>query len=93
MRNEADAATAIATANAVSSRSVAPAAWAAIGKTRTAAAVFETASVSRMVITSRTGEAEHAWQVKAANGEIEAAVPASGVTGTMLELHDLFYVQ
>jgi len=49
------------------------------------------ASVSRMVITSRTDKAEHAWQVKAANGEIEAAIPASGAIGTMVELHDLFY--
>jgi len=49
------------------------------------------ASVSRMVITSRTHEAEHAWQVKAANGEIEAVVPASGASGTRVELHDLFY--
>jgi len=49
------------------------------------------ASVSRMTITSRTGDAEHAWQVKAANGVIEAAVPASGAIGTKVELHDLFY--
>ena len=49
------------------------------------------ASVSRMTITSRPPEAEHAWQVKAANGVIEAAVPASGTMGTMAELHDLFY--
>jgi len=49
------------------------------------------AAVSRMVITSRTAEAEHAWQVKAADGEVEAAAPATGATGTMVELHDLFY--
>jgi DNA mismatch repair protein MutL len=49
------------------------------------------ASVSRMTISSRTAEAAHAWQVKAANGVIEAAVPASGASGTMVELHDLFY--
>jgi len=49
------------------------------------------ASVSRMTITSRTAEAEHAWQVKTANGVIEAAVPASGAIGTMVELNDLFY--
>ncbi len=49
------------------------------------------ASVTRLIMTSRTGDAEHAWQVKAANGEIEAAVPAAGATGTMVELHDLFY--
>jgi DNA mismatch repair protein MutL len=49
------------------------------------------ASVSRMTITSRTGDAEHAWQVKTANGEIEAAVPAPGAPGTQVELRDLFY--
>lgn len=49
------------------------------------------AAVSRMVITSRTAEAEHAWQVKAADGEVEAPAPASGAAGTMVELHDLFY--
>ena len=49
------------------------------------------ASVSRMIITSRTSDADHAWQVKAANGEIETAAPASGAIGTMVELHDLFY--
>ncbi len=49
------------------------------------------ASVSRMSITSRTEGAEHAWQVKAANGEISAAVPAPGAVGTQVELRDLFY--
>jgi DNA mismatch repair protein MutL len=49
------------------------------------------ASVSRMTISSRTEGAEHAWQVKTANGEIEAAVPAPGAPGTQVELRDLFY--
>ncbi len=49
------------------------------------------ASVSRMTITSRTEAAEHAWQVKTANGTTQAAVPAAGVNGTTVELHDLFY--
>jgi DNA mismatch repair protein MutL len=49
------------------------------------------ASVSRMTITSRTVDAEHAWQVKTANGEIETAVPAPGAPGTQVELRDLFY--
>jgi len=48
-------------------------------------------SVSRMTITSRTEGTEHAWQVKTANGEIEAAIPASGAPGTQVELRDLFY--
>ena len=49
------------------------------------------ASVSRMTITSRIEGAEHAWQVKVANGEIGAAVPAPGAVGTQVELRDLFY--
>ena len=49
------------------------------------------ASVSRMTITSRTRGAEHAWQVKVANGEIETAVPAAGSAGTSVEMRDLFY--
>lgn len=48
-------------------------------------------AVSRMAITSRIAGADHAWQVKAANGEIEGAVPAPGAHGTQIELRDLFY--
>jgi DNA mismatch repair protein MutL len=48
-------------------------------------------SVSRMTITSRTEGDEHAWQIKTANGEVEAAIPAAGATGTTVELRDLFY--
>jgi len=49
------------------------------------------ASVSRMSITSRTEAAEHAWQVKIANGKTGAVTPASGAPGTQVELRDLFY--
>jgi DNA mismatch repair protein MutL len=49
------------------------------------------ASVSRMSITSRTKDSEHAWQLKIANGKTEAAVPAAGAPGTQVELRDLFY--
>jgi len=49
------------------------------------------ASVSRMTITSRTADAEYAWQVRTANGELEAATPAAGAPGTQVELRDLFY--
>ena len=48
-------------------------------------------SVSRMSITSRTAEADHAWQLKTANGEIETATPSTGARGTQVELRDLFY--
>ncbi len=49
------------------------------------------ASVARMVVTSRCSGAGHAWRIKAANGRIEAAAPAAGANGTVVELHDLFY--
>ena len=49
------------------------------------------ASVSRMTISSRVADTEHAWQVKTANGETEAATPAAGAPGTSVELRDLFY--
>ncbi|MBT8073503.1 MAG: DNA mismatch repair protein MutL, partial [Xanthomonadales bacterium] len=49
------------------------------------------ASVSRMTITSRSGDGEHAWQVKVAGGDIQPAVPAAGAHGTTVELRDLFY--
>jgi DNA mismatch repair protein MutL len=49
------------------------------------------ASVSRMTITSRVDGAEHAWQLKVVNGELEAAIPAAGEPGTQVELRDLFY--
>jgi len=48
-------------------------------------------SVSRMTITSRIEGSEHAWQVRVANGDIDAAVPAAGAPGTTVELRDLFY--
>lgn len=49
------------------------------------------ASVSRMTITSRTGDADHAWQAKMKNGDIDVIVPAAGAPGTQVELRDLFY--
>ena len=49
------------------------------------------ASVSRMAITSRTQDDEHAWQIKTANAETGAAAPAAGALGTQVELRDLFY--
>ena len=49
------------------------------------------ASVSRMTITSRTVGADHGWQVKVVNGEIDELVPAPGSIGTQVELEDLFY--
>jgi DNA mismatch repair protein MutL len=49
------------------------------------------ASVSRLVITSRTANDEHAWQVKCVNGEAQEPAPAGGAQGTRVEVRDLFY--
>ena len=48
-------------------------------------------SVSRMTITSRHGEEEHAWQVKVDGGRIEGPVPASLPAGSTVEVADLFF--
>ena len=49
------------------------------------------ASVSRMLLSSRTGDDTHAWQVKVDNGKIGDVSPASGAPGTRVEIRDLFY--
>ena len=49
------------------------------------------ASVSRMTITSRSSDADHAWQLKSVNGKTNAPAPAPGAQGTQVELRDLFY--
>ena len=49
------------------------------------------ASVSRMLLTSRSGDDKHAWQVRVDNGIIGALSPASGAPGTRVEIRDLFY--
>ncbi len=49
------------------------------------------ASVARMVLCSRSRDADTAWQVEADNGELSAARPAAHPVGTTVEVHDLFY--
>jgi len=46
------------------------------------------ASVSRLTLTSREQEAEHAWQL---NHEQEEVVPAAHPVGTTIDVRDLFY--
>jgi DNA mismatch repair protein MutL len=47
------------------------------------------ASVSRLKLTTRSADAEHAWEISAADaGE---SIPASGDPGTRIEIRDLFY--
>jgi DNA mismatch repair protein MutL len=49
------------------------------------------ASVSRMTLTSRTADAEHAWQIAANGGELGAPRPAARAPGTTVEVRDLFF--
>jgi DNA mismatch repair protein MutL len=49
------------------------------------------ASVSRVTLTSRTADADHAWQVGVKAGEPGVAAPAAGETGTRVEVRNLFY--
>lgn len=48
-------------------------------------------SVSRMAITSRIEGADSAWTLEIEGGEISGPSPASGQTGTRIEVRDLFY--
>jgi DNA mismatch repair protein MutL len=54
-------------------------------------ALSSIASVSRMKLTSKTAEGDHAWQLSINSSNPESPVPAAGDTGTRIELRDLFY--
>ena len=49
------------------------------------------ASVSRLTLTSRSKDAEHAWSVDAREGAVDSPVPASHPFGTSIEVRDLFF--
>lgn len=49
------------------------------------------ASVSHFTLTSRTKEADEAWQIRAIGGHIEPITPAALNTGTVVEVKDLFF--
>ena len=49
------------------------------------------ASVSRLSLTSRTADQDHAWRVEARGAEPGEPEPAAGDRGTRVELHDLFF--
>ena len=49
------------------------------------------ASVSRLTLTSRTGDADSAWRVEVDGGTGSEAAPAAHPPGTTVEVRDLFY--
>ena len=48
-------------------------------------------SVSRLTITSRPADAEHAWRIACEGGELSAIRPAAQPFGTTIEVRDLFF--
>jgi DNA mismatch repair protein MutL len=49
------------------------------------------ASVSRLSLISRSGDAAHAWAVEARDGVVTPPTPASHPPGTSVEVRDLFF--
>jgi DNA mismatch repair protein MutL len=54
-------------------------------------ALASIAAVSRLQLTSRSADADHAWRMQAAGGHLEAPAPAARATGTTLDIRDLFF--
>jgi DNA mismatch repair protein MutL len=49
------------------------------------------ASVARLMLTSRSNEAGHAWTIEARDGALGSPSPASHPPGTSVEVRDLFF--
>jgi DNA mismatch repair protein MutL len=55
-------------------------------------ALASIASVSRLSITTKTDEDEHAWQIQVSGGQLVDGInPASGGTGTIIDVQDLYF--
>jgi DNA mismatch repair protein MutL len=49
------------------------------------------ASVSRLTLTSRTPDAEHAWRISCDGGEVAEPKPAAQAPGTTVDVRELFF--
>ncbi len=54
-------------------------------------ALASIAVISRVQLTSRSADAEHAWAIQAEGGRVAAPTPAARATGTTLDIQDLFF--
>jgi DNA mismatch repair protein MutL len=54
-------------------------------------ALASIAAISRVQLTSRSADAEHAWAIQAEGGRVAAPTPAARATGTTLDIQDLFF--
>ncbi|PWT71331.1 MAG: DNA mismatch repair protein MutL [Proteobacteria bacterium] len=54
-------------------------------------ALASIAAVSHMSLMSRTADDRHAWRIESSGGEVGGIEPASGVTGTAVDVRDLYF--
>jgi DNA mismatch repair protein MutL len=54
-------------------------------------ALASIAAIARVQLISRSVDADHAWQVKAEGGHLEAPAPAAREAGTTIDIRDLFF--
>ena len=54
-------------------------------------ALASIASVSRLSLTSRVAQADHAWSITSAGPELGQATPAAQLQGTCVDVRDLFF--
>ena len=54
-------------------------------------ALASIAAISRLVLTSRTAQARHAWHIEATGGVLSPPEPSSRAPGTTIEVRDLYF--
>ena len=54
-------------------------------------ALASIAAISRVQLTSRSADADHAWTVQVEGGRLGAPAPAARATGTTIDIQDLFF--